>query len=125
MKSLIIYYSYGGNTKELAEMIQIKTGSDIIRIETVVPYGMLHDLICRHCSRQEMDLCQAMQKVLHSRIFRPATAEAYDSVTSKKQVCYKILITLYNLSPDFLCNLLNELKLSPLLFLCNLIAYLT
>lgn len=39
MKSLIVYYSYLGNTKSIAEMIQKKTGADILRIETVVPYG--------------------------------------------------------------------------------------
>lgn len=38
MKSLIVYYSYLGNTKSIAEMIQKKTGADILRIETVVPY---------------------------------------------------------------------------------------
>lgn len=45
MKSLIIYYSYGGNTKGIAEMIQKKTGSDIIRIETVVPYGTNYNMV--------------------------------------------------------------------------------
>ena len=38
MKTLIVYYSYPGNTKSIAEMIQKKTGADILRIETVVPY---------------------------------------------------------------------------------------
>ena len=38
MKTLIVYYSYLGNTKSIAEMIQKKTGADILRIETVVPY---------------------------------------------------------------------------------------
>ena len=38
MKKVIIYYSYRGNTKSIAEMIQKSTGADIARIETVVPY---------------------------------------------------------------------------------------
>ncbi len=38
MKSLIIYYSYLGNTKGIAELIHSKIGGDIARIETVVPY---------------------------------------------------------------------------------------
>ena len=38
MKTLIVYYSYLGNTKSIAEMIQKKTGADILSIETVVPY---------------------------------------------------------------------------------------
>lgn len=39
MKALIIYYSYRGNTKRIAETISQKTGFDIQRIETVIPYG--------------------------------------------------------------------------------------
>ena len=38
MKTLILYYSYLGNTKRIAEMIQKEIGGDIARIETVVPY---------------------------------------------------------------------------------------
>lgn len=38
MKAIVIYYSYLGNTKGIAEKIQKETGADIARIETVVPY---------------------------------------------------------------------------------------
>ncbi|MDO4345307.1 MAG: flavodoxin [Eubacteriales bacterium] len=38
MKTLILYYSYLGNTKRIAEMIQKEIGGDMARIETVVPY---------------------------------------------------------------------------------------
>ena len=38
MKTLIVYYSYSGNTKRIAEMIQSKIGGDTARIETVNPY---------------------------------------------------------------------------------------
>lgn len=38
MKTLILYYSYLGNTKRIAEMIQKETDGDLARIETVVPY---------------------------------------------------------------------------------------
>ena len=38
MKKVILYYSYRGNTKSIAEMIQKSTGDDIARIETVVSY---------------------------------------------------------------------------------------
>lgn len=37
-KILVAYFSYSGNTKSVAEKIQAKTGGDIFRIETVVPY---------------------------------------------------------------------------------------
>ena len=38
MKAIVIYYSYLGNIKGIAEKIQKETGADIARIETVVPY---------------------------------------------------------------------------------------
>lgn len=38
MKRLIIYYSYGGNTKKIAEMIQKSVGCDMEEIKTVQPY---------------------------------------------------------------------------------------
>jgi flavodoxin len=42
-KTLIVYYSYGNNTKQIAEMIQEETGADIERIETIVPYRGTED----------------------------------------------------------------------------------
>lgn len=38
MKTLILYYSYGGNTKKIAQMIQQEIGGDLAEIETVKPY---------------------------------------------------------------------------------------
>ena len=38
MKSVIVYYSYGGNTKEIAEMIHKNTGAEMAEIKTVTPY---------------------------------------------------------------------------------------
>ncbi|EJO5346706.1 NAD(P)H-dependent oxidoreductase [Clostridium botulinum] len=38
MKTIILYYSYGGNTKRIAEMIQHEIGGDLAEIETVKPY---------------------------------------------------------------------------------------
>ena len=37
-KVLVAYFSWGGNTKSIAEKIQAKTGADIFRIEPVTPY---------------------------------------------------------------------------------------
>ena len=39
MNTLILYYSYGGNTKRIAQMIQKKIGGDLTEIETVKPYS--------------------------------------------------------------------------------------
>lgn len=38
MKTLILYYSYTGNTKSIADMINKKIGGDTERIDTVVAY---------------------------------------------------------------------------------------
>lgn len=38
MKPLVLYYSYSGNTKQVAEKIHQEIGGDIARIETVTPY---------------------------------------------------------------------------------------
>ena len=45
MKTLILYYSYGGNTKHIAEMIQKEIGGDIVRMDTVVPYDDDYSII--------------------------------------------------------------------------------
>lgn len=38
MKTLILYYSFGGNTRKIAEMIQQQLGGDMEKIQTVKPY---------------------------------------------------------------------------------------
>lgn len=38
MKNMIIYYSYGGNTRRIAKLIQENTGGDLAEIRTVQPY---------------------------------------------------------------------------------------
>lgn len=38
MKTLILFYSYGGNTRKIAQILQQETGGDIAEIETVKPY---------------------------------------------------------------------------------------
>lgn len=46
MKSIIIYYSFGGNTRAVAELIQKNTGADIAEIKTVKPYtGSYNDVV--------------------------------------------------------------------------------
>lgn len=37
-KMLIVYYSWGGNTRHMAEQIQSITGADIFELKTVAPY---------------------------------------------------------------------------------------
>lgn len=38
MKKLVVYYSFSGNTKQIAKMIQKATGSNLAMIETLEPY---------------------------------------------------------------------------------------
>lgn len=52
MKTLILYYSYGGNTKRIAEMIQKKIGGDIVRLDTVVPYDGDYDTVVNQGQRE-------------------------------------------------------------------------
>ena len=48
MKSLILYYSYRGNTQRIAERIHAAIGGDIARIDTVVPYtGSYDDVVAQ------------------------------------------------------------------------------
>lgn len=45
-KILILYYSYSGNTRRIAEMIQKETGADIAEIRPVTPYtGSYNDVV--------------------------------------------------------------------------------
>lgn len=48
MKSLILYYSYRGNTQRIAERNHAAIGGDIARIDTVVPYtGSYDDVVAQ------------------------------------------------------------------------------
>ena len=52
MKTLILYYSYLGNTKRIAEMIRKELGGDIARIDTVVPYTGDYDKVVDQGQRE-------------------------------------------------------------------------
>ena len=48
MKSLILYYSYRGNTQRIAERVHSAIGGDIARIDTVAPYtGSYDDVVAQ------------------------------------------------------------------------------
>ena len=44
-KKIIVYFTYTGNTKKIAEKIQAKLGCDILEIKTVVPYSDDYDTV--------------------------------------------------------------------------------
>lgn len=54
MKTLVLFYSYGGNTRGIAEMIQGITGGDIAEIETVKPYVGDYNTVVEQ-GKQEVD----------------------------------------------------------------------
>ena len=41
-KILVAYFSHTGNTEKVAQLIQSKTGADIFKIETAVPYPSVY-----------------------------------------------------------------------------------
>lgn len=43
MKSIVVYYSYGGNTKRIAQKIQEFLETDVVEIKTVHPYTGSYD----------------------------------------------------------------------------------
>lgn len=46
MKILILYYSYTGNTRKIAELVKSKVGGDLVEIKTVTPYeGNYNDVV--------------------------------------------------------------------------------
>jgi flavodoxin len=57
-KMLIIYYSFSGNTKYIAEKIREKTGGDVFEIETVKTYPSEYSALTEEAKRelQEGDL---------------------------------------------------------------------
>lgn len=52
MKTLILYYSYGGNTRKIAEMIQKETGGVLEEIKTVVPYTGSYNSVVNQGQRE-------------------------------------------------------------------------
>lgn len=53
MKSIVVYYSQTGVTKQVAEIIQEQMGSDIVAVEPVLPYPGTFDSTIAQC-QQEM-----------------------------------------------------------------------
>lgn len=54
-KVLVAYFSWGGNTKSIAEKIQAKTGADIFRIEPVTPYPQDYNETAYGIAKEQKD----------------------------------------------------------------------
>ncbi len=55
MKTLIIYYSYTGNTRMVAEILKEKIGGDLIEIKPVVPYSDNYNLVVENAKKEISD----------------------------------------------------------------------
>lgn len=67
-KSLVVYFSWSGNTENVAESIQSQTGSDIFEIVPAVPYSDDYDSV--------VDLAQEEQRTE----VRPAISESIENI---------------------------------------------
>ena len=45
MKTLLVYYSYTGNTKIIADMIKEKLNCDILGLKPKIPYSRIIDMM--------------------------------------------------------------------------------
>lgn len=52
MKTLILYYSYGGNTKRIAELMQKEIGADLAEIQPVEPYSLDFDSVVEQAKKE-------------------------------------------------------------------------
>lgn len=52
MKCIVIYYSYGGNTRRVAEEIGQALGADLAELETVQPYTGSYDDVVNQGQRE-------------------------------------------------------------------------
>ena len=74
MKTLILYYSYGGNTKGIAEKIQKGIGGDLVCIDTAVPYTGSYNQVVDHGQREvDSGFCPELKPV-------KVDLDAYDTV---------------------------------------------
>lgn len=47
MKSVILFYTWSGQTKKMAEIIAKKTGADILEIKASTPYSQTYDAVVK------------------------------------------------------------------------------
>lgn len=74
MKAIVIYYSYGGNTRRIAQAAARELGADIAEIKTVVPYaGSYDDVVDQGQAEVNSSFCPEIEP-LNARL------EDYDTV---------------------------------------------
>ena len=74
MKSLVLYYSFSGNTRRIAKMIQEEIGGDIAEVLTVKPYiGNYNEVVAQGKHEIENDFMPKLQNL-------PIDIADYDTV---------------------------------------------
>ena len=68
MNTLILYYSYGGNTRQIVEHMQQKLGCDICEIETKIPYTGGYDSVVSQGQQEVEDGFEPEVKPLDKNI---------------------------------------------------------
>lgn len=73
-KTLVVYYSYSGNTEIIAKKIQSQTGADLFKIETVKPYPTGYNEVVEQAKQEKASsyMPELKQKV--------ANLQDYDTV---------------------------------------------
>ena len=55
MKKLVVYYSYTGNTKKIADMIKSKLDCDILELEPLTPFSKDYDEVVNEYQNNSID----------------------------------------------------------------------
>lgn len=84
-RTLIVYFSEGGNTRGIAEEIQSQIGADLVEIEMEEPYSDSYSVLLEQA---EQDLLANARPALRTRI---ENMEAYDTILLGYPNWYAIL----------------------------------
>ena len=73
-KTLVVFYSWGGNTKGIASLIHRKTGGDLVELDLVKPYSSNYNTCLDEAKRDQANQARPELKT------RIADFERYDTV---------------------------------------------
>lgn len=68
MKSLVVYYSYSGNTKIIVDMIKNKIDCDVLKLEPKIPFSNDYDEVVKEYQNNNIDNKEVMIKDVNINI---------------------------------------------------------